>query len=169
MGNPLQLKSKQCCCRRVGCFLFQSPSCPQKALPDWIPDEVKFKVKISLSFHAWEPLIVKGYVPELLCCVVWVFLLNRETRLLVKQGNMSSCWTRRHVFLSTGGHVFLLSKDTCLPAKQEHMSSCWTRTMSSCRTRTHVFLFNNKICVLVQQEDTYCSTRTHVFLLSKNT
>ena len=54
----------------------------------------------------------------------WAFLFNKKTCLLVEQEDMSSCWTRRHVYLP--------NKKTCLLVGQEHMSSC--------RTRRHVFL-----------------------------
>ena len=61
------------------------------------------------------------------------FLLNKKTCLLVKQEDMPSCSTRRH--------VFLFNKKTCLLVQQDNMSSC--------STRGHVFLFNKKTCLLV--------------------
>jgi len=69
---------------------------------------------------------------------------------------MSSCWTRRHFFLS--------DKKKCLLAEQEDRSSSWTQR----HTRRHVFLSNKKTCLLIGQEDTsICWTRRYVFLYRK--
>ncbi len=59
-----------------------------------------------------------------------------QTCLPVEQEDMSSCRTRRH--------VFLLNKKTCLLVGQEYMSSCLKRK--------HVFLLNKKTCLLYYRQ-----------------
>ena len=55
-----------------------------------------------------------------------VSLLKKRTCLLVEQEHMSSCWTRRHVFLFNQKHVFLLNKKTCLLVKEyHHLRTIW--------------------------------------------
>ena len=81
-----------------------------------------------------------------------VFLLNRKTFLLVPQEDMFFFQQEDMSSGSTRRHVFLFNKKTCLLVGQEDMSSCWRRR--------HVFLFNKKTCLLVKQEDmSSCWTR----------
>ena len=76
--------------------------------------------------------------------------LVKKACLLVEQEDMSSCWTRRH--------VFLFNRKTWPLAQQEDMSTCWRR-------RRHVLLLKKKTHPLVQQEDmSSCSTSRHVLL-----
>ena len=63
-------------------------------------------------------------------------VVETKTRLLVQQGDVSCCSTRRH--------VLLLSKKTCLLVEQEGMSSFGRRR--------HAFWFNKKTCVLVDKK-----------------
>ena len=83
-----------------------------------------------------------------------VFLLNKETRLLLNKktclvlpGDMSSCWTRRHVFLS--------NQKTCLLVEQKDTSSLLNKKTSL------LFLPNKKTCILAEQEHVFwCNQKT---------
>ena len=93
-----------------------------------------------------------------------MFLLNRQTCLLVEPEDVSSCWTRRH--------VSLLNKKTRLLVGQQDnvMSLGWTRRHVSLLKGGRVFLSHKKTCLLVEQEDmSPCETRRPVLLLTKRT
>ena len=91
-----------------------------------------------------------------------VFLLNKKTRLLGRQEDMSSCCKRRHVSCRTERHVFLANKKTCVVVivvvEREDMSSCskgrhvCLLSKKTCRLvgRRNVILFNKRRCFLVK-------------------
>ena len=88
--------------------------------------------------------------------------------LLVTQEEMSSCLTRKY--------VFLWHKKTCLLVTQVIISSCVARGHSSCVSRRHFFLCHKKTLLLVSEEDisfvsqednSSCVTRRHNFIKKK--
>ena len=87
---------------------------PTRQAPFWEKKQLNFCLAVQtlpgddicLSCRSGEPLIVKSSVPEVLSFVVLGFLAELE--------DVSSCSTRRH--------VFLLNKKTCLLLGQEDMS-----------------------------------------------
>ena len=85
---------------------------------------------------------------------------------------MSSCDTRRPVFMRPQKICLLVSQEDMSSCVTRSMSSCGTRRqdMSSCATRRHVFLCHKKTYFLVSQEDmSSCATtkppiqKTHHF------
>jgi len=105
----------------------------------------------------------------LLCNKNTRLLAAQKTCLLAAQDELTSCWTRGHVFCLFSKRTWHLARQEDMYA-QEDMSSCWARRHAFLLkwTRREVFLFNERTSPLVQQEDmSSCSKRKHVVLLKR--
>ena len=112
----------------------------------------------TINFAPTRGMSVTDCIPPHFWCqlptVSPFFLSEKKTCLLVTQEDMSSCDTKRHVFLWHNNRCRLLTPEE----------------MFSCDTRTNVFLRHKKTLPLVSLEDiSSCVAGRHFFLCHKKT
>ena len=96
---------------------------------------------------------------------------QRKNLFLATREEISSCVTRRHLFLCHKETSLLAHKKKIfLLVTQDEMSSCDTRRMSFCDARRDFFLCHEQTLILVIQEEiSSCVTGRHIFLCHKKT
>ena len=93
------------------------------------------RMHICLLKKKTRPLVEEEGVSQQdkLCSMrTHVFLFGRNTWVLVEHEDMSSCSTRRRVFLFKKKRCLLVYKKTCLLADQKHMSNSCSHLALAC-------------------------------------